>query len=94
MIIEEVVRKIWSYPKGIVFQIIWKDKPSGLYRLDTFYETDNGLELDDPEYQEFHVALVESVKDKGIFFEIGNGEHTPIYIENTETGDVIWDLRK
>ena len=90
MIMDNVVLKLLEYstakPK---IEITWDNNQSSLCEIDTFYDTDNGLELDDEGYEEYHVALVKDVLTTN-FIEIGLGNKNPILIKIADTGEVLF----
>lgn len=86
----DIVKKLLSYEKGTLLKITWDNGYTSIYELDTFYDTDNGLELEDTNYREFHVALVREVEKVGYFVELGDYEHTPSSIEVITTNEIIW----
>lgn len=81
------------FERESLFRVIWDDNEESIYELDTFYDSDNGLEMDDPNYKEFHIALLRDYRNKNIFKEVGSGENIPIYIEVIGENKVIWDKR-
>jgi len=90
MIIDNVVLKLLEYsiskPK---IEITWDNNQTSLCEIDTFYDTDNGLELDDEGYEEYHVALVKDVTSNK-YIEIGMSDKSPILIKLKDTGKVIF----
>jgi len=42
-------------------EILWEDEKTSVCEANTFYDSDNGLELDDDNYEEYDVALVKDV---------------------------------
>lgn len=90
MIYDNAVLKLLEY--GISkprLEIMWKDGETSICEIDTFYDSDNGLELDEGSYEEYHVALVRDVFNCQ-YIEIGTGENKPILIRIEETGEVIF----
>lgn len=57
----------FKHPNG-VYTLIFKDKKVKAY-YDTMWEDDNGLELDDPNYEEYNSIL---------FINVKNNESVPI----------------
>jgi len=51
-----------------VYKLIYKDT-SFLAYYDTEYDSDNGLEEDDPQYEEYYCVLFKKVND-GTLFEV------------------------
>jgi len=70
-------------------EITWDNNHTSLCEIDTFYDTDNGLELDDEDYEEYHVALVKDILTNN-FIEIGLGDENPILVKLADTGEVIY----
>ncbi|MBS4191958.1 hypothetical protein KHA94_17465 [Bacillus sp. FJAT-49705] len=88
--IDKIVKELLKYKTGTVLKITWDSNYTGTYELDTFYDTDNGLEMNETDYKEFHVALVKERGKGNNFIEIGNSKDTPVSIEILNTGEVIW----
>lgn len=84
------VKELLHYKTGTQLQITWTDGLAGLYELDTFYDTDNGLEMEESGYREFHAALVKVCDGDGGLLEIGGSENITESVTLVETGDVIW----
>jgi len=55
---DEMIKELNKYPNGTVLTIKWENNLVLKGEIDTIYETDNGLESDSSEYQEFYVCLV------------------------------------
>lgn len=90
MMMDSVVLKLLEYSTAkLKIEITWANNQSSLCEIDTFYDTDNGLELDDEGYEEYHVALVKDVLTNN-FIEIGLGNKNPILIKIAGTGEVIF----
>lgn len=87
---DNVVKKLLNYKTGTLLKITWDNNYTSLYELDTFYDTDNGLEINDINYKEFHVALVREYEKENYFLEIGNLENIPLSIEVFNTNEIIW----
>ncbi|MGM8216270.1 hypothetical protein ACLIA0_11930 [Bacillaceae bacterium W0354] len=80
-------------------RVIWEDNTEAIYSLDTLYDTDNGLEMHDPDYKEYHAALLEIVEasEKSNipeFIELGDDSNNPIRIELADTKETIWSKIK
>ena len=58
MYISSLVKKLLNYENGTLLEVTWKDRTSYYYTLETFYDSDNGLEMEVPEYREYHAALL------------------------------------
>lgn len=52
-----LIKTIAKYPKGELFIIEWTNGFKIEAELDTLYETNNGLEEDEPGYKEYHASL-------------------------------------
>ncbi|WP_409369370.1 hypothetical protein [Lysinibacillus sp. 38-6] len=90
MMMDSVVLKLLEYSTAkLKIEITWDNNQSSLCEIDTFYDTDNGLELDDEGYEEYHVALVKDVLTNN-FIEIGLGNKNPILNKIAGTGEVIF----
>ncbi len=46
-----------SHHGGKTYRLLYQNGDSRLATFDTIYETDNNLELDDPDYEEFNAIL-------------------------------------
>lgn len=56
---DEMMRQISTFPNGTLLRIGWESGKvviEGI--LDTIYETDNGAEIDEEQYQEFYACAV------------------------------------
>ncbi len=58
----------WSASEGSFFRFV-TDKAIIVAKVDCFYETDNGLELDDPNYEEYNAIAFENI-ETGELFEV------------------------
>ena len=54
---DTLLRAIAHYPNGTELIIEWENGCTVLGDIDTIYETDNELDLDDKNYQEFYACL-------------------------------------
>lgn len=90
MNVDKIVKKLLEYKTGTLLKITWNNNYTSLYELDTFYDTDNGVEMNDVNYREFHVALVKECKQENCFVEIGDSKNIPVSIELSDTNEVIW----
>jgi len=86
LVYDNAVLKLLEYrgyqsPK---LEITWENGKTSICEIDTFYDSDNGLELDDDKYQEYHVALVRDVLNNNQYVEIGTGENKPISYKDRE----------
>lgn len=90
-----IISILQKYKNGTLLRVIWEDNTEALYSLDTLYDTDNGLELYEPEYKEYHAALLELVdssEKENIpeFIELGDDSNNPMRIELAYTKEIIW----
>ena len=87
-----------QFPNGTKFYFYFNDGVELLCKLDTLYETDNGLEMGDPLYEEYYAAAIEIIEvindnemnmfKAGQFKEFSN-KKSPEIIKNLN-GQVIW----
>jgi len=91
MVIDNAVLKLLKYsaPKPKL-EITWENGKTSICEIDTFYDSDNGLKLDDVNYKEYHVALVIDVSNNYQYVEIGTGENKPKLIKLVDTGEIIF----
>lgn len=54
---KNLIEIIAKYPNGSLFIIEWANGLKIEAELDTLYETNNGLEEDEPGYKEYHASL-------------------------------------
>jgi hypothetical protein len=95
---DEFIKVLNHYPNGTKLIIEWKDglRIKGL--LDTIYETDNGLELEDEDYDEYFACTLKimsiennpsgNVLRENTLLEVSN-QNKPIKIF-LENGVLIW----
>lgn len=60
---DDMMRKVNEYPNGTFLRIIWASGEfivEGL--IDTIYETDNGMDLEDEGYREYYACAVMAKK--------------------------------
>ncbi len=95
MVIENTVLKLLKYsaPKPKL-EITWENGKTSICEIDTFYDSDNGLELDDVNYKEYHVALVIDVSNNYQYVEIDTGENKPKLIKLVDTREIIFKSDK
>jgi len=95
---DDLLKVIAQYPMGVKLIVEWR-RYMVIGSLDTIYETDNGLEMDDKGYQEFYACLLYvdnifgEIEDsqhfsKGDFLEISL-QNPPLKI-SLEDGTIIW----
>lgn len=53
-----LLKEISKYPNGTELFVKWKNGDIVYGSIDTIYETDNGLELEDKKYKEFYACLL------------------------------------
>lgn len=66
-IFDALFRFTHGHEKGL-YTFYYSDGSEELVRYDTDYETDNGLELDDPDYEEFFAIVFR--RESGELFEV------------------------
>ena len=101
MKLDGFLRAIYMQPIGAVFNIEWESKLRIVARLLSLYESENGLELDDPAYEEYYSSAVTilQILEQGPEhpgFEVGdsievNKQNPPSRIM-LENGEVIWEI--
>ncbi|MGG3887815.1 hypothetical protein [Metabacillus fastidiosus] len=97
-----LIETISKYPNGELFTIEWSNGFKIEAELDTLYETNNGLEEDEPGYREYHASLfiikkifshsTESKKlglSGGTLYEVSM-EELPIRLILSTSGKLIW----
>lgn len=56
---DKMMQKISAYPNGTLLRISWDSGKTAIEGIiDTIYETDNGAEDDEDQYQEFYACAV------------------------------------
>ncbi|MDH5161802.1 hypothetical protein [Heyndrickxia oleronia] len=90
---------ISRFPNGTKFYFYFNDGVEVLCKLDTMYETDNGLEIADPLYEEYYAAAVEIIeviknKNEINLFKVGqltevSNKNSPKWIKSLDS-KVIW----
>ena len=97
---DELIRVINNYPNGTIIIVKWENELVLKGKIDTIYETDNGLEMDVDGYKEFFACALEILdilKNPQENILLGVGELTEISMENTpveimlEGNLVIWN---
>lgn len=91
ILINKIVKELLKYKTGTLLEITWDNNYTSIYELDTFYDTDNGLEMDEDDYKEFHVALVKDTKKENVLIEIGISSSIPLLIKILNTNETIWN---
>jgi len=95
-----LLKAINKYPNGTELTVEWGNGCIVYGSIDTIYETDNGLELDDDKYKEFYACLLyvidvlkqaegEQEFSKGDFIEISL-QKPPLKILLSDK-TVIWE---
>jgi hypothetical protein len=96
---DELLKSLNKYPNGTKLIIEWKKKLKLKGEIDTIYETDNGLEMDNKDYKEFYSCLIQvldilSSSNKKNTIAIGSlmdiTMQDPPSIITLETGEIIW----
>lgn len=99
---DELIRKINKYPNGTKLIIKWKNGIELRGEIDTIYETDNGLEMDEERYQEyyacaFNVLSIQSSQKEKINIKIGElieiSMQAPPQSVMLEDERLIWENR-
>ena len=96
---DELIKSINKYPNGTKLIIEWKNKLKLKGEIDTIYETDNGLEMDNKNYKEFYSCLIQvlDILSSSITTNtIAIGSLIDITMQDSpsiitlETGEIIW----
>lgn len=96
---DSMMEKIVKYANGTDLTIFWSNRNLILQgKIDTVYESDNCLEVDNPDYKEFYACAFEIVKiiQKPINFEKKEGDLIEISVDNQPSlislldGTVVW----
>jgi hypothetical protein len=100
--LDNLIKRLSSFPNGTVLFIDFLNGLSIKGKLDTIYETDNGLEMDEEGYLEYYACSIKIEKiinqskkidehiKEGNFIEISKySELLRVYLED---GTVIWAL--
>ena len=99
MQMDSMMEKIVKYANGTDLTIFWSNRNLILQgKIDTVYESDNCLEVDNPDYKEFYACAFEIVKiiQKPINFEKKEGDLIEISVDNQPSlislldGTVVW----
>lgn len=98
----DFINEMTNHPNGTELIFIWKDGLKIKAQIDTMYDTDNGLELDEEGYEEYHACLVKVtsiMKESEILrFNIEENKFLEISDKNApdeiqlENGETIWKL--
>lgn len=98
---DSLIQKVSRYPNGTLLVIEWIDGWKIKGWLDTIFETDNGLELDEEGYEEYFAFLVKihSILQKplqndekyevGSFIEISIRDN--LFKISLEDGTIVWE---
>jgi len=100
---ESLILFLNAYSNNDILKMIWNDKLIITCKVDTLYETDNGLALDDDKYEEYHGCGVQIIKiisgntKKNFGYEIKekqfieiNYHNMPDYIKDKDN-HVLWE---
>jgi hypothetical protein len=101
--VDELLKAINKFPNGTKLIINWKNGVEIEGKIDTIYETNNGLEMDDEGYQEYYACafnvlaiksplLVHSNLEVGGLIEVSM-QDPPLSVIS-ENGAVIWKNNK
>lgn len=96
-----LVLSLNEYPSGTKLLIEWEDKLKVLGEIDTIFETDNGLEIDEEGYEEYLacvIKVISIIKNKANYpleesqlMEISQDTHLGIPSKvSLENGDAIF----
>lgn len=55
---DELIKEINKYPNETILIVKWENNLVVKGKIDTIYETDNGLDVDEDRYQEFYACLL------------------------------------
>ena len=56
--LDEMMKELVRYPNGTTITIKWQNELEVKGKIDTMYDTDNGLDSDDARYKYFHACLI------------------------------------
>ena len=97
---DEMMREISKYANGTCVRIKWKNDQLVLGgRIDTIYETDNGVDKEDINYKEFYACAlrVEKIIQNPKNIDCSINSLVEISVENQPTlitlfdGSIIWE---
>lgn len=100
LVLDEMMKILFSYPGGTFLRIEWDSKGLTLEGvIDLKYESDNCLEEDNPEYREYYAMtiMITNISKKPNWFQKNVGDFLEISIENQPSkielinGTVIWN---
>lgn len=96
---DELLKAINKYPNGTKLIINWKNGVEIEGEIDTIYETNNGLEMDEEGYQEyyacaFNVLAIKNSSQENLDIEVGelievSMQDPPLSVLSKD-GTVIW----
>lgn len=55
---DELLKVLLNYPNGTKLYLKWKSGYEIVGKIDTVYETDNGLEMNDEAYEEYYACAI------------------------------------
>lgn len=96
---DELIKAISQYPNGTKLSVEWDNGLELNVKIDTIYESNNGIADDEEGYQEFYACAVEIIsiiKNQNNKDGISEGRLIEISIENSpksiklEDGTSIW----
>ena len=100
----ELIKSISKHPNGTIIFIEWMNGTKIKGEIDTIYETDNGLNLEEDGYQEYYACAVKVLNilqlaiEDNKEFNIGNlieiSELKPPFRISLENGSIIWEEKK
>ena len=97
---DEMIKQISNYSNGTYLKVEWEYGQLVLEgKIDTIYESDNGLDEDDDGYKEFYACAfrIEKIISNEINKSIVLNSLIEISIENTPTkitlqdGNILWE---
>ncbi len=96
---DELIKAISQYPNGTNLIVEWENELELKVRIDTIYESTNGLDDEEEGYKEFYACAVEVLsilKNQSSNYGISEGRLMEISMENSpksiklEDGTSIW----
>ncbi len=63
---KSIMNCLSNLDKDSIIELIWNKKIDIVCEIDTFYESDNGLDIDKKEYEEFYACVLKVIKIKYI----------------------------
>jgi len=98
---DELIKSINKHPNGTKITVEFKNKLKLFCSIDTIYETNNELEMDDENYEEFFACLVQVIEvinlPLGNTFSTTVGSLIEVTMKNApkkitlEDGKILWE---